>query len=159
MCRFHETRGPRSHRSTINNLEDLLFRDLLFRGRRRDSGGGESSTVLARLINRQLGSTIMAALAGPTRRNQVALGRVEADQLDPAGGAVLCPEGGAVEADAGLDADQVGPEAGGEGPLHQEHVGSVERGGGYLSVGSLVDASRVDNFAWKGMSVSVQGLV
>lgn len=89
----------------------------------------------------------MAALTGPTTRDQLTLGLVEADQLDSVGGTVLCPEGGAVEADTSLHADQVGPEAGGERPLHEEHVGSVECGGGNLSVGSLVDASRVDNFA------------
>lgn len=131
----------------MNNLRSLLIKDLLFRGRRRDGGGGKGSTVLARLINRQLSSAIVATLAGSASGDQLALGLVEADQLDSAGGTVLCPEGGAVEADAGLHADQVGAEAGGERPLHEEHVGSVERGGGYLSVGSLVDARRVDNFA------------
>lgn len=89
----------------------------------------------------------MAALAGSTARDQLTLGLVEADQLDSVGGTVLCPEGGAVEADTSLHADQVGPESGGERPLHEEHVGPVERGGGYLPVGSLVDASRVDNLA------------
>lgn len=131
----------------MNNLGDLLIKDLLFRGRRRDSGSGESSTVLTRLINRQLSSTIVATLAGSAGCNQLALGLVEADQLDSVGGTVLGPEGGAVEAHAGLHTDQVGPEAGGERPLHEEHVGSVECGGGYLSVGSLVDAGSVDNFA------------
>lgn len=131
----------------MNNLGEILIKDLLFRGRRRDSGGGKGSAVLARLINRQLSSTIMAALAGPTARNQLALGLVEADQLDAVGCTILGPERGAVEADAGLHADQVGAEAGGKRPLHEEHVGSVECGGGYLSVGSLVDASRIDNFA------------
>lgn len=131
--------------------------DLLFRGRRCDSGGGESGTVLSRLINRKLSSTVMAALARSTAGNQLALGLVEADQLDAVGGAVLCPEGGAVEADTGLHADQVGPEAGGEGPLHEKHVGSVEGGGGYLSVGSLIDASRIDDLALIGVLVIVHG--
>lgn len=122
------------------------FGDLLFGGCRCDRGGGESSTVLARLINRELGSTVMAALACSSGRNQLALGLVEADQLNAVGGTVLCPEGRAVEADTGLYADQVWPEAGGERPLDEEHVGSVECGGSDLSISCLVHASRVNNF-------------
>lgn len=99
----------------------------------------------------------MAALAGTTARDQLTLGLVEADELDSVGGTVLCPEGGAVEADTSLHADQVGPESGGERPLHEEHVGSVERRGGDLSISSLVDASRIDDLACKGMSVSLHG--
>lgn len=118
----------------------------LFRVGRRDGSSGESSTVLTSLIDRELSSVVMATLARPTSRDQLARGLVEADQLDAIGGTVLGTERRAVEADAGLDADQVGPEAGGERPLHEEHIGSVERGGGNLSVGSLVDASRVDDF-------------
>jgi len=101
----------------------------------------------------------MPTLARAASSNQLARGLVEADQLDAVGGTVLCPEGRAVEADAGLDVDQVGPEAGGERPLHEEHVGSVERGGGYLPVGSLVDASRIDDFTCKRISVVVLGLL
>lgn len=105
----------------MNNHEDLLFRV-----RRRDSSGGEGGTVLTRLINSQLGGTVVAALAGPAGGDQLARGLVKADQLDAVGGAVLGAEGRAVEADAGLDVDEVGTEAGGEGPLHEEHVGPVE---------------------------------
>lgn len=121
---------------------------LLFRVRRRDGGSCESSTVLASLINRELSSVVMATLARSTSRNQLARGLVEADQLDAVGGTVLGTEGRAVEADAGLHADKVGPEAGGERPLNEEYVGSVECGGRYLSVGSFVDASSIDNFTW-----------
>lgn len=120
---------------------------LLFRVGRRDSGGGESGTVLARLVDGELGGIVVAALARAAARDQLARGLVEADQLDAAGGTVLGAEGGAVEADAGLHVDQVGPEAGGEGPLHQEHVGPVEGRGGDLSVGGLVYTSRVDDLA------------
>lgn len=97
----------------------------------------------------------MAALACSTSGNQLARGLVKADQLNAVGGTVLCPEGRAVEADTCLDANQVWPEAGGERPLHQEHIGAVECGGGDLSVSCLVDASRIDDFAWNRISVSV----
>lgn len=101
----------------------------------------------------------MATLAGPTSRNQLTRGLVKADQLDAVGGTVLGTEGRAIEADAGLDADQVGPEAGSERPLHEEHVGPVECGRGYLSVGSLVDASRIDDFTYERISATVHRLL
>lgn len=98
----------------------------LFRIRGRNSSRSESSTVLASLVNRKLSSIVMATLARATSGHQLARTLVEADQLDAVGGTVLGTECRAVEADTGLDADQVGPEAGGERPLHQEHVGPVE---------------------------------
>lgn len=86
----------------------------------------------------------MAALAGPARRDQLVV--LEGDQVR-CGGAVLREEGRAVEADAGLLVDQVGPEAGGEGPLHEERVGAVERRGRHLPVGGCVYACGVHHLA------------
>lgn len=45
------------------------YGDHLFRVRRRDSGGSQSGTVLPRLINSQLGGTVVATLAGPAGRD------------------------------------------------------------------------------------------
>lgn len=100
QCRCHELCGPHEWSSVVNSFGDLLLGSC-----RCDRGGGQSSTVLARLINRELSSAVMTALACSTGRNQLALGLVEADQLNAVGGTVLSPEGRAVEADTGLYAD------------------------------------------------------
>lgn len=56
----------------------------------------------------------MATLASSTRRNQLALSLIEANQFNAAGGTILGPEGSAIEANASLHANQVRPESGGK---------------------------------------------
>lgn len=88
----------------------------------------------------------MSTLACASSRDQLLASRIKGDKVGH-GSTVLCEEGGAVVAHAGLLVDQVRPEVGCEAPLDEEDILAVQGGRSDLPVRGSIHTSRIDNLA------------